>query len=177
MKKIKPVLLFATAALLVTAGCQGDAKKVTKQDLSAEASSFVLTEEPEGGLDVAAARKTVAHGDEIVVVGRIGGSTRPWVEGTAAFDIVDSSLLACSDEKPEGESCSCPTPWDYCCESDKLPDAMVSVRFVDPEGSVVKHDARELFGLKELQTVVVRGTARRVEGNLTILANGIYVRD
>ena len=134
--------------LLVTLGCKERSKEETKKILSPEATRFVLTEEPEGGLDVAAARESVADGDETVVIGRIGGSTRPWVEGRTAFDIVDPSLLACSDEKPNGETCSCPTPWDYCCELDKLPDAMASVRFVDPEGSVLKHDAREFFDLK-----------------------------
>ncbi len=177
MKTFEPALmLFAALTILIASGCQGEAKKETRQKPDYDASRFVLTEEPADGLDVAAARKEVKDGEETVVIGRIGGSTRPWVEGRAAFDIVDPSLLACSDDKPDGATCSCPTPWDYCCESDKLPDAMASVRFVEEDGSVLKYDARDLFDLKELQTVVIRGTAKRVEGNLTILANGIYVR-
>jgi hypothetical protein len=38
-------------------------------------------------------------------------------------------------------------------------------------------DARELLGVKELQTVVVKGKAKRDEqGNLTVLASGVYPR-
>ena len=37
-------------------------------------------------------------------------------------------------------------------------------------------DARELLKVQELSTVVVRGKAQRDEsGNLTVLANGVYV--
>ena len=111
-----------------------------------------------------------------VIVGRIGGGLNPWVESRAAFQIVDPSLIACSDETPDGEDCSCKTPWDYCCESDKLPNAMALVRFEDKQGKVVMADARNLFGLKELQTVVVKGIARRDDvGNLTIIADGILL--
>ena len=46
------------------------------------------------------------------------------------------------------------------------------------QGSVVRHDARATFGLKELQTVVIRGTAERDDaGNLTVLATGMFVKN
>ncbi len=175
--KMKSAFLLSALAVLITVGCKGKSEEKADRNVDYDASRFVLASEPEGGLDVAAARQSVQDGEETVVIGRIGGSTRPWVEDRAAFDIVDPALLACSDEKEEGQSCSCKTPWDYCCESDKLPNNMVSVRFVEEDGSVVKHDARALFDIKELQTVVIRGTAKRIEGNLTILANGIFVRE
>jgi hypothetical protein len=42
---------------------------------------------------------------------------------------------------------------------------------------VVKADARSLFDLKELSTVVIKGTAKRDEaGNLTVLASGLFVK-
>ena len=48
---------------------------------------------------------------------------------------------------------------------------------VDSSGSMLKSDARKLGQLKELQTVVVKGTASRDDkGNLTVLASGIYVK-
>jgi hypothetical protein len=38
-------------------------------------------------------------------------------------------------------------------------------------------DARSLFGMKELQTVYVRGTASKDEnGNLVVLATAVYVK-
>ena len=44
------------------------------------------------------------------------------------------------------------------------------MKIVDASGKPVATDARKLLGVKELQTVVVRGTAKRDEaGNLTVL--------
>ncbi len=52
------------------------------------------------------------------------------------------------------------------------------VKVVDDGGKTVATDARKLLGLKELQTVVVRGRAKRDEaGNVTVLADGIFVRN
>ena len=54
---------------------------------------------------------------------------------------------------------------------------MVEHKFVDEQGQTVAVDARELLGLKESQMVVVQGKAKRDEqGNLTVLAEGLYVR-
>ena len=173
MKKIFTVMLLA---ILVTAGCDDSATETQSSAVSNyDGSKFVLDTEPEGGLDVIAAREKVADGDEVVIVGRIGGSINPWVEGRAAFYVVDPSILACSDETADGETCSCTTPWDYCCETPKLPTSMAFVQF-EEDGKIVKHDAKQAFGLKELETVVVKGTAERTEGNLIIHATSFFVR-
>jgi hypothetical protein len=139
---------------------------------SAIASEYLLASEPQGAQGVIAAREDATEGP-LTVVGRIGGSANPWVEGRAAFSIVDPLLQACSDR--EGDDC--PVPWDYCCETDRLPTATALVKIVDGSGKLVAQDSRSLLGLKELQTVVVQGTPQRDEaGNLTILATGIFVR-
>ena len=172
--RITSIVLIAFASLVI-AGC---AEKATEEVSTYDGSKFMLSAEPEGGQNVIAVRETSKDGDDVVMVGRIGGSLNPWVDDRGAFSIVDPSLLACSDEKEEGEPCSCKTPWDYCCETDKLPDAMALVKFVESDGSVVNHDARKVFNLVELQTVVVKGKAKRDDaGNLTILADGMFVRD
>ena len=52
------------------------------------------------------------------------------------------------------------------------------VKIVDASGKTVAMDAKKSLGLKELQTVVVRGRAKRDEtGNLTVLADGVFVRN
>jgi hypothetical protein len=118
------------------------------------------------------ARKDAKDADEVTLVGRIGGDANPWVEGQAAFLIVDSALQPCKDEE------GCPTPWDYCCSMDLLPENKAMVKVVDSSGKTVATDARQLLGIKELQTVVVHGRAKRDEGgNLTVLADGIFVRN
>ena len=65
--------------------------------------------------------------------------------------------------------------WDYCCEAD-LPKATVLVMVVDEDGKIVKQDARELLGVKELDTVFIQGKAKRDKaGNVTILASKLFV--
>jgi hypothetical protein len=52
------------------------------------------------------------------------------------------------------------------------------VKVVGDDGRPVPTDARQLLGIKELQTVVVHGRAKRDDaGNLTVLADGVYVRN
>ena len=105
-------------------------------------------------------------------------TAKKFVDSMAAFQIVDNSIKACSDDTPEGEECDCATPWDYCCEIDKLPHAMAFIRFNDNQGNVHMFNAKSLFPVNELSTVVVKGIAKRDDaGNLTILADGIYVRN
>ena len=164
-----PVVL----GVLLFAGCGQQKTPAPKANASAQASSpYILMDKPKDALDVAPARKDSKDGDEIVVVGRIGGSENPWVEGSAAFSLVDRSLKPCNEIEGDG----CPKPWDYCCELDALPKSKILIKVVDKEDKLVQTDARELLGVKELQTVVVRGKAKRDDaGNLTVLADGVHV--
>jgi len=159
---------------LFVAGCgqSGSEPKATTA-ASVDGSKYLLAIEPEGAKTVIEARKDGKDNEEIVVVGRIGGSRNPWIEKRAAFSIVDGSLKACSDIPGD----SCPTPWDYCCQTAQLPTSTALVKVVDGSGNLLNVDARELLKVTELSTVVVRGKAQRDDsGNLTVLASGIYVR-
>jgi hypothetical protein len=118
-------------------------------------------------------RASAADGEKVVVVGRIGGDVNPWVEGRAAFTIVDLSLQACSDIPGD----SCPTPWDYCCATDGLKTGSILVKVVDEGGQLVADDARTLLGVGELDTLVVEGTVQKgEEGHATLLASHVFVR-
>ena len=135
-------------------------------------SAMLLKKEPKGAVDVLALRKEVKDQQDVVVVGLIGGRVNPWVKGTAVFPIVDRSLKPCSEIPGD----ACKTPWDYCCETN-VPKATVLVMFVDDKGKVIKKDPRELFHVKELQTVVVQGKAKRDRaGNVTVLASKLHIR-
>ena len=166
---------FVGLVIVTAVGCaqQSATEPVAVAPASAAATSFLLSDEPAGAKTVIEVRKAAKDKDDVVIVGRIGGSAHPWIKGRAAFSIVDQTLKACSDIPGD----DCPIPWDYCCETDKLPTSKALVKFVDDSGSVIKEDARALLNVKELQTVVIRGTAQRDEaGNLTVLANGIFVK-
>jgi hypothetical protein len=138
---------------------------------TAAGDEFKLAEQPKDAADVKTVRSDVKDQDEVTVVGRIGGRVNPWIKGAAAFSIVDRSLTPCNEI--EGDTCK--TPWDYCCESD-LAQSTVLVMFVDADGKLVKQDARELLGVKELDTLFIQGKAKRdKQGNVTIMASKVFV--
>jgi hypothetical protein len=171
-RKQCPTLLLVG---VLVAGCNtGTPSGEPAAGLSAAGDRYLLAEEPAGARGVEEARKEARDGDDVVVVGRIGGDARPWVEGKAAFWIVDPKLKSCKETEDDG----CATPWDYCCTPrEDLRKLLATIKVTDDKGHTVPVDARILLGLKELQTVVVRGRARRDDkGNLTVLANGVFVR-
>ena len=178
MKTCVSFVFCVVAGLFV--GCSQDAstpKGSTPKSSNAVAvvdgSKYLLSEEPKGAEAVIKVREESKNEEDVVIVGRIGGSENPWIEGRAAFSIVDGSLKACSDVPGD----ECETPWDYCCETHKLPTSTALVKVVDENGDLVNADARQLLKVQELSTVVVKGTAQRDDaGNLTVLASGVYVR-
>ena len=51
------------------------------------------------------------------------------------------------------------------------------MNFVDEKGEIIRIDARELLGLKENQTVVVRGKAKLLGGAMLVIdADGVYTK-
>jgi hypothetical protein len=166
------------AAVGLLAGCSSGTSSssgsASNSGPAVDGSKYVLAAEPEGAAEVIAVRESAKDGDDVVLVGRIGGEA-PWNEGAAAFFVVDNSLRACSD-RPGDE---CKTPWDYCCErSEDLAAATALVKVVDENGALVKVDTRKLLPVQELSTVVVKGKAKRDDaGNLTVLADGVYIKN
>lgn len=135
------------------------------------ASPYVVAAEPANSKGVGEVLKGSKNGDEVTIIGRIGGSESPFVEGLAAFSIVDPAIPYCPAEE------GCPTPWDYCCDMNKLKENKALVKVVDDKGSPVAKGAKELLGVKELTMVVVQGKAQRdAEGNLTVLAQKVFIK-
>jgi hypothetical protein len=163
------VLCSLLTSLLTSIGCQPNKEKAPTA--RAAGSAFVLAEEPGETIPVGTAKESTKDGDDVVVLGLVGGSTKPFVEGLAAFTIVDPKVPYCADDE------GCPTPWDYCCQSDAVRQNIATVKLVDSSGKPVMQGARELLPVKELSTVVVQGIAKRDEqGNLTIAARHVFVR-
>ena len=170
------LIFLMLGVLLTVVACDEGAKPVASKGVNAsiDGAKYLLASEPATALNVIAARKSAKQDESISLVGRIGGSTDPWINGLAAFTIVDTSLKACNDIP--GDSCS--KPWDYCCESsESLTSATALVKFVDEKGQILNVGARDLLNVAELNTVVVTGKAQRDDaGNLTVLASGLFVR-
>lgn len=170
-----PISMRSFVSLGIMFGLQLFGTTISSSLAAAPASTvdknYLLDEEPKDAADVIATRKDSKDQQEIVVVGRIGGRVNPWVKGMAAFSIVDRTLTPCSEM--EGDTCK--TPWDYCCETN-LPKATLLVMVTGKDGKVVKKDARQLLGVKELDTVTLVGKVKRDKaGNVSVLASKLYV--
>jgi hypothetical protein len=174
MNRSAVVLTGVVASLATLLLMQGGIRAVEAgKDEAAAGGKYILKEEPKDAMGVIDAREKAKDKGDVVVVGRIGGRKNPWVKGAAAFSIVDNSLKACSERPGD----TCPTPWDFCCEAD-LPKQTLFVTILDEKtGQTLKQDARESLKLRELQTVVVQGKARRDKnGNVTIAASKVFIR-
>lgn len=169
------VKVHSLAALLaiVCVGCSGSPTPTVPAASTGPATGqkFVAKAEPAGVVGVGAAREFAKTDDEVVLVGRIGGSEKPFVDGVAAFTIVDPKVPYCAADE------GCATPWDYCCKQNDVKDNIATVKVVDGSKTVAA-DAKQLLGVKELTVVVVKGKAKRDEsGNLTVLADQVFVKE
>ncbi len=162
-----------------TIGC-GDSPVVesltpsTDRQQPLDANRYVLKEEPAGAVGVMAAREQSQNMDKIVVVGRVGGRKDPWIDGRAAFMVIDAAMTIVADgeDSEEGQVCM-----DDCCASLRA-ESTTLVKIVDDRGKPLAVDARELLDADVNDMVVVKGVVQRDKegGTFTIAASGVYVR-
>ncbi len=169
IRSFVPVLICA--ASIAAIGCSKHAPQSPSAApaKSALAESYWLAAAPAGAIPVVAARERSKDGEPIVVTGRV----KDFVDGLAAFTIVDASLPSCAEG---GDMKECETPWDYCCtDPAAVQRASASVEIHDANG-IVTTDVRGFHGLDHLKPVTVAGTAKRdAAGNLTVLAASLNV--
>jgi len=175
MKTIVCTVLISTAAAALS-GCSGNSASdatASVTPVAVDGSKFLLADEPEEAVGVIEARESAQDGAPIVVVGRIGGAANPWIEGRAAFTLIDASMAMVSEgeDDEEGELCT-----GDCCATERAVCTTL-VKVVDAAGKVIAADSRQLLGLTADDTVVVRGKASKdASGNFAVLAEGVYVR-
>ena len=162
------ILMLGTVfAVLAAAGC---ADTTAKSPQAVSSTKYHLDGEPAGALEVLDAKDQAKDGEPIVVVGRLGGGITPWIDGRAAFLLVDTRILPSCEE---GEHCKA----DCADCAKEMLAACTMVKFLGHDGKVLQVDARQLLGVKEQETVVIKGVASRDKtGNVSIAAKGIYVR-
>ena len=178
---LKNALVMSLLALTLAAGACEDKSSpaIGAGSRSAGATAALpaglfLASEPAGAANVKDAKPGAKVGDKVTLVGRIGGSKEPFVDGRAVFTIVDRRVRACG----EGTAMdTCETPWDYCCEPrEELTANMATVRVVGPEGQPLKASLQDVRGLKLLARVTVVGTIAEAKGGtLVINASGLHV--
>jgi hypothetical protein len=135
--------------------------------------------------DPTAGKKPVVSEMDVVLAGVVGGLPNPseqshpdfpFSKGKAVIFVADPDAVAEMAEHEHhhapGEECS------FCAaHSGDSARYLAVIHFTDATGKPLAVDARDLFGLKEQQHVVVRGKAKvDPSGLLTVAANGIYVR-
>jgi hypothetical protein len=162
-------------------------------DRVAQLARLRLAEAPDNPQPVLAVQKQLvaarkaANGAktlDVAVTGQIGGMPNvwtdthpnfPWYEGQASFFLVDKKIAAqfASHAKQHGGNHNCA----FCRSlAAKNAHAAAVVNLVDEHGEILRIDSRELLGLKERQTVIVRGTAKLLGGKLLVIdATGIHV--
>ena len=88
---------MSAIAVAVLAGCQPTpVAPVAPSPATVSTSPEVLLKsQPADAQPVGDARKSAKDGAAVTILGRIGGDTNPWVEGRAAFTIVDPKLQPC----------------------------------------------------------------------------------
>lgn len=160
---------LACGALFCLAAATGCTRTAAVQETAVPDSKYQLAAEPAGALDVIDLREKAKDGEPVVVLGRVGGGVKPWIDGRAAFLLVDDRVApSCDDEKCDE---NCP----HCAQ--ELAEATTMVKFLGADGKVLPVDARQLLGLSEEQTVVIRGIANRDKsGSVSVTAEGIFVR-
>ena len=122
---------------------------------------------------------------DVVLVGSVGGVPNPsdqstpdfpFAKGQAIFFLVDPEFAAEAEAHAhthaEGEECA------FCAaHAADAAHAIAVVQFADEKGKPLAVDARDLFELKEKETVVVKGKAKAAaNGMITVDATGLYVR-
>ncbi len=145
----------------------------TARKVEIDSSHFLLEEEPTGAVGVIAARESAEDGKPLVLVGRIGGAANPWIDGRAAFTLLDASMSVVSEGEDSGESELC---MGDCCATERL-ECTTLVKVVDAQGKLVPADSRKLLGLNVSDMVVIQGNAKRDKsGNFVMLATGVFIR-
>lgn len=163
-------VIVLVACSIGVQGCSAHIK--TGQSESAgtnHGTRYQLQSEPKDAIGVLQLKESATDGAAIALVGRVGGGQKPWIDGRAAFLLVDDGVApACRDEEC-GEDCA------ECAVA--LAEATTLVKFVDAQGKVLTTDARSLLGIEDFQTVVVQGIARKDKaGNVSVVADSIYIR-
>ncbi len=177
MKSCHRLSALALLCLPIVIGCgsagESSATAARTPAVSIDGSKFLLSEEPDGAVGVITAREEAEDGMPLVMVGRIGGSDKPWIEGRAAFMVLDASMnvVAEGEDSVDGEICT-----GDCCATERLACTAL-VKVIDSEGQLIAVDSRQLLGVKEADMVVVEGRAQKDKsGNFVMLANRLFIR-
>ena len=122
---------------------------------------------------------------EVAMVGQVGGLANPWEETQPEFPFASRFAIffladpqAVAEHAEEGHAHAPGEECTFCAaHAEENSELFAMVRLVDENNKPLPVDVRELFDVKENDTVVVQGSAQIVEGGMLIVkASGVYVR-
>jgi hypothetical protein len=191
VERFKLVVRLVAAVLALAS--MNDCLATGNSEIAAHQARLQIAEaptDPQGVLavqkELLAAKRQAAmpSSRDCVVIGQIGGMPNvwpethpdfPWYRGQASFFLVDSKIAAqfASHAKKHGANHNC----SFCQSlARKNASAIAVVNLTDEQGKTLRIDSRELLGLKENSTVVVRGKAKLMSGRLLVIeADGIHL--
>jgi hypothetical protein len=168
------IMVWGASAFVIGCGRAPDAGSQSGTLITPiDGARYRLAEEPEDAIGVIDARESARDGAPLTVVGRIGGTVSPWVNGRAAFTLLDASLVLVAEgaDTGDGEICT-----GDCCAAERAHATML-VKFLDDNSRVLEVDSRQLLGIAENDMVVVCGKAKKDRnGNLALVADAVFVR-
>src|SRR6056297_474008 len=91
--------LMLMGVALLAVGCGQSETATTQNSTVTVDSQYAAATEPAGAVPVGEARSDSKDGQEITLVGVIGGSSKPFVEGLAAFTVVDPKVPYCAPDE------------------------------------------------------------------------------
>ena len=159
---------FLLTLLIVVVGCGREDPRLSKFR-----QEFILDAAPPQATSIADAKAALAKHATVVFEGRVGpGPDHVFTPGKAAFLVAE--ILPAGHSHPPGHDASdCPF-----CKRRASQASLAAVQFVDASGEVLPIDARNLFGLKTGDSVVIRGRGEILKGLdlFRVTANGIYLK-
>ncbi|MBX3352291.1 MAG: hypothetical protein KF684_05110 [Phycisphaeraceae bacterium] len=169
MMKHTVLVVSLLGSLGLAAGCERSSPSesgVPSAPVASAPAGLFASLPTDGAKSVVEAKSAAREGETVLVRGRIGGSVSPFVEGRAMFTIVDAAMPACSDTPGDG----CKTPWDYCCDDPAdIARHAATIAVNGPDGGVLRASLKGQGGLRELATVVVRGTVAQSDGSVLVI--------
>jgi hypothetical protein len=177
MRTIIASALSITVALI--SGCAdgpADRSRTAAAEDQIDGARYKLAEEPDDAIGVIEARQSATDSAPLTVVGRIGGTSSPWVDGRAAFTLLDASLVLVAEGTDAGDAGDGQICTGDCCAAERAHATML-VKILGENGRVLEVDSRDLLGIAENDMVVVRGKAKKDKnGNVTLVADAVFVR-
>ncbi|TWT99879.1 hypothetical protein Pla108_08220 [Botrimarina colliarenosi] len=186
------LLLFAPLGL---AGCADGPVKPDPAAVKTLRETFVLSDEPAAAVTPLAWREAQeadqeaeeSPSDRVVLTGMVGGMPNPWgaenelefpwKAGEATFFLVDPATAEEFSSHATEEGIEHAEDCPFCSREAATKTtsiAVVTFPSTDDPSKPAAVDARDLFGLKEGDTVVVQGIASVKGGVLMVAADGLY---